>query len=461
VLGMTAMLTNVSCTGSGMRTARSAGNPFNAAAVDPFEAERQPSQPLGELSDRREAQADRTIGRASIGRASLGGNSVVNAGLQSEEAELEAREIELASAVMFGEGDAFLEQPSPEATPFEDDCPPYTIQRSPAPPRTDCPPGMMTADHCLVCPEPTSEARQFADEYICDGGDRGEAAYLEGFEPQGLEPEDTVVQFRGSDGKRHLRKSNRVCIYSPRFAAVTSYTNVAEGVVDTPASGMNMTMRSRPMNNALAATPHRQTVGSQRLSMRARGSILETDVAAAGVNNDVAPAIHDTVVAQRSFKAFLNSGELRGDQAARIRHFLQAAAAWSKNQSPIIAAKTTAGIEVKAVNIPGEIDGIDLQKNRDILRIVKLADRTTAVEGDEITFSLRYDNLGNTALSEVAILDHLMPRFELVDGTAESDRPAWFTTTPGEKGSTVLKWELKDELPAQSGGVITFKVRVR
>ena len=59
------------------------------------------------------------------------------------------------------------------------------------------------------------------DEYLEDGGDRDVQVNLgpEG-EVRGLELEDTVAIYDTIDGRTIIEPSNRVCLYSPRFAAV-------------------------------------------------------------------------------------------------------------------------------------------------------------------------------------------------------------------------------------------------
>ena len=95
------------------------------------------------------------------------------------------------------------------------------------------------------------------------------------------------------------------------------------------------------------------------------------------------------------------------------------------------------------------------------LVVVKCADRGAAQVGDEVTFSIRYSNVGGRAMTDVAVSDSLSPRLEYVEGSAEADRDAVFTIQPNEAGSSVLRWEISGRLlPGQSGRV-RFKVRVR
>ncbi|HQR43772.1 MAG TPA: hypothetical protein PLX97_13855, partial [Gemmatales bacterium] len=81
--------------------------------------------------------------------------------------------------------------------------------------------------------------------------------------------------------------------------------------------------------------------------------------------------------------------------------------------------------------------------------------------GDIVTFTIKYSNKSCQAIHDVAISDSLTARLEYVPGTAKSTREAIFVTTQNEAGSLVLRWELKDALPAKLGGEVTFQARIK
>jgi len=95
------------------------------------------------------------------------------------------------------------------------------------------------------------------------------------------------------------------------------------------------------------------------------------------------------------------------------------------------------------------------------LRIVKLADKKIAQPGDVITFTIRYDNLGGRPLHHIRIIDNLTPRLVYIDQSADSDRDGRLVVEDNEEGSLVLKFEIAEPLPGKTGGVVTFKARVR
>ena len=52
-------------------------------------------------------------------------------------------------------------------------------------------------------------------------------------EVRGLELEDTVAIYDTLDGQTKIKPSNRVCLYSPRFAAVRHVASVIENLLTT------------------------------------------------------------------------------------------------------------------------------------------------------------------------------------------------------------------------------------
>ena len=63
------------------------------------------------------------------------------------------------------------------------------------------------------------------DEYIFDGGDHdGGVKVRNDWKLDGLDEEDTIIHYDTVDGRTIVKPSNRVCIYSPRFAAVRKVT---------------------------------------------------------------------------------------------------------------------------------------------------------------------------------------------------------------------------------------------
>ena len=58
------------------------------------------------------------------------------------------------------------------------------------------------------------------------------------------------------------------------------------------------------------------------------------------------------------------------------------------------------------------------------LRIVKLASTPDAKPGEEVWFTIRFDNIGNQTIGNVTIIDSLSTRLEYVEGSAQCSREA-------------------------------------
>jgi uncharacterized repeat protein (TIGR01451 family) len=149
-------------------------------------------------------------------------------------------------------------------------------------------------------------------------------------------------------------------------------------------------------------------------------------------------------------------------ETAALAYGISAAGVWTRAENPVILAVDHAAQEVKAAFRAQEMVGLEDQHlTRGKLRIVKLADRKTAQPGDVITFTIRYDNLGDRELHNIRILDNLTPRLEYIDQSATSERAGRLVVEENAAGSLVLIFELDEPLPGHTGGVATFQARVR
>jgi hypothetical protein len=55
----------------------------------------------------------------------------------------------------------------------------------------------------------------------------------------------------------------------------------------------------------------------------------------------------------------------------------------------------------------------------------------------------------------------LSGRLEYLPGSAETDRPANFTTADNEAGSVIVRWDLPGVLLPGQAGMVRFKAKVR
>jgi uncharacterized repeat protein (TIGR01451 family) len=96
------------------------------------------------------------------------------------------------------------------------------------------------------------------------------------------------------------------------------------------------------------------------------------------------------------------------------------------------------------------------------LTVTKLVDPPGPKQpGDVVTITIRYANTGANAVSDLVVSDSLSGRLEYIPGSAQTDRPANFSTSENEVGSVVLRWELPGTLLPGQAGTIKFQAKVR
>lgn len=78
-----------------------------------------------------------------------------------------------------------------------------------------------------------------------------------------------------------------------------------------------------------------------------------------------------------------------------------------------------------------------------------------------MNFTIEYENIGDTEVGQVEIIDNLTPRLEYVDESGKSNRPATLNVADNGEGSVILRWTLRDPLPGRAKGSVTFQARVR
>ena len=318
-------------------------------------------------------------------------------------------------------------------------------------------------------PKPPSE------ECLNDGGDHGNRA---GFDANGqlagVEPEDTVAEYTDSHGRRHVTHSNCVCLCVPRFAVLRCETplNRYDGV-----QGVSDARKVQYQRRVDALTPPLQTRKYEQLQGargRERPSINENVARIIGVTHfEVLQAVDVPLgpIALLGTKAMLTLSEI---ERTRLVKQLELARQLSNRerlqQSGSVTVTSVVGrIEAGPRVVKAEAETRDLTvccnevpcPPDKPLVLIKCADRPSAQIGDVVTFTLKYSNHGGKPITDVAVTDSLTTRLEYVPGSAQSDRPAVFTTQANEAGSLILRWEITGRLMPGSSGVVRFQARVR
>ncbi|HSG71552.1 MAG TPA: hypothetical protein VLA12_14110 [Planctomycetaceae bacterium] len=312
-------------------------------------------------------------------------------------------------------------------------------------------------------PDHNELAKLYPDEYLFDGGDRGLPYHYENNAPAGFESEDTLAEFEDHTGEHRVKPTTRVAIYSPRFAAVSTLTEPHENAHALAPAAADKTVVTQRLESQRTTTFHNEYNAPGGVLVRSRASGLEVEAETHGFEQSTNLALNDGLFKVIQNLQFFQSGRLNKADAAVVGEYIKNASLWTRNESPTISASDSAGMQVKATFKAMEIVGIeDSRKRRGDLQIVKLADRKVAAPGDVITFSLRYDNLGDFELKNLRIVDNLTPRLEFVEGSESFEGLAGtLQTFDNNEGSLILQFKLEGELDGHQGGTITFQTRVR
>ena len=301
-----------------------------------------------------------------------------------------------------------------------------------------------------------------AEEYLFDGGDRGtEVQVLPDWSVHGLDQEDTVVHYDTLDGRLVVEPTNRVQIYSPRFAAVRKVYGPASyrhhdrlAGVEQPLSLSSQETRSGPTTaiQPVQAVRYMGIDGPLRYRDDVRGAMLDGTQGTDRVSNNF-----------RSLDSFhiIRHGKFDNSEKARLSASLDAALAWSSDQA--VQVTINAITASYATNDSGaqSVYHYELPPGKPRLRVVKVASKKEAKPGEEIEFAIRFDNVGDQPLGNITIVDNLTTRLEYVADSAECTVQANFLTQKNDGESLVLRWEIPDPLAVGQGGIIRFRCHVR
>ncbi len=316
------------------------------------------------------------------------------------------------------------------------------------------------ADNPAIDESPTAAAKLFPDEYLFDGGDREFPIHYSDDQMLGLESEDAAVEYRDDDGARRVKPTNRVAIYSPRFAAVTAVSQPIEDVGGGRPMQAFVTQGGLGFVNREGTFAQHQRDTAERLVTRARGSGLTSEIASDALDRPIAIQGHIHTTTPLQDIGFLKTGQMKQADEPRLAESIQSAIIWTRDQNPVMTAHAASAGELKTHFKEQEMVGVETRFRKGI-RLVKLADKQVAPPGDVVTFTIRFDNLGDREIRDVVIIDNLTPRLEYIDDSGDLNVNGRLVTEDNGEGSLVLRWFLDDPLPARSGGVATFQARVR
>jgi uncharacterized repeat protein (TIGR01451 family) len=317
--------------------------------------------------------------------------------------------------------------------------------------------------------------KEGGEECLTDGGDRGKPVHLDSLgQLQGLDPSDTVAEFKDSAGRRKLVVSNEVCLCVPRFLLVRQLVplSVHDGVTGT----FRMDGRDRFVQLDRQEGTRRTRQVDETPTMRSRQRLNANIVVTPQIRLQDIQELNaiDMVLGKAVYIGTDQLRMLTEEERTRLKRQMELAIRLNQQ---IGTGGVMAPSGTKAI---GRIDGLGQVTSQVELRevsclcmqeppqlpeqplhICKWASTDSAQIGDVVTFFIRYSNLGGKPIKDIAISDSLTGRLEYVPGTAKSDREAVFVTQDNDAGSVILRWEVRDPLPGGQRGVVSFQARVR
>ncbi|QEG39004.1 DUF11 domain-containing protein [Roseimaritima ulvae] len=298
-------------------------------------------------------------------------------------------------------------------------------------------------------------------EFLCDGGDYAANAHVRKDDAiVGIDLEDTVVKYTTEAGDIHVQPSNRVCLYAPRFAAVRKVTAAAAGGRAIGAKGYDLPEGpgridlNQPSSAVTAQhSPERQVAARGLDAMRDRNRGVP-------VENVDQPLLAADTLAVLSNLSLITRGQLTEADKPWLAKGALAAEIWTMEEIVAVTVNDVKPVE-QIRNAAAE--GLTVYEFPDAgrLRIVKLADKQNALPGDIVTFILRVDNVGDSAVHDVVLTDNLTTRLEYVEGSQTCSAGARFETEDNRGASLRLTWTLTDTLKVGESATIRFRCKVR
>lgn len=298
------------------------------------------------------------------------------------------------------------------------------------------------------------------DEYLCDGGDYySPVGVREDWTIEGLEQEDTVVHYDTLDGRVVVKPSNRVCIYAPRFGAVRRVVNLVEGKQPEFVGQME-----DDMSLAMAADDRKSSTTLQNLMPETDicdlpPSLLRERQQPGGMECRVAVRELTGMIKPYCNLSIMRLGVMDNAEKPWLAKTALAALTWAGDQAVQVTIEGQAASAVYCGEQPGVV--YNLPDTSPCLRLVKCASTDNALPGEEVEFTLRFDNVGTEPVGNVTIVDNLATRLAFVPESASASIDADFSTSENGAGSLVLRWEITEPVPPGEGGLLQFRVKVR
>ncbi len=297
-------------------------------------------------------------------------------------------------------------------------------------------------------------------EYIFDGGDHDPKVRLrDDLSQVGLDAEDTVIQYETVDGKTNVESGCRVAIYAPRFASVRKRQSTRE---------RDLAMRAQATLRPDGPGIFRDQLPPVNVSKPVKSSNSDNVrvVEAFRDRSRLMPSerVLPMVTVSEAFKPFedlslIRNGDFRSTDLAKLSKSAAAARSWTNVDELNVLIDGQEAIDVTGSKKAADVTIYEHKGAR--IRLCKVASDQMANPGDVISFTIRFDNVGEQPLKSLVVTDSLAPRLEYVDQSQQSSVAADFSIAPNSVGSSVLRWELENGLKPGDGGLVRFSCKVR
>ena len=331
-------------------------------------------------------------------------------------------------------------------------------------------PRMPTAqNHCPPAAEFTVAASPFVeaypDEYIFDGGDRDYPVHYHGGEIAGLDTEDTVAEFKDGDGRNHIKASNRVAVYAPRFGAVRTVAGPGIDIKVDKAAGATDIAGIDSLHERVGLDTNILNTPASGLAMREGASGIETAQPAHLARKSDAALQNNKVDKGLESKIAIGMGLLEMSSIQELNlQIVEPATSDIKTGFGQTAATSQATQAYATCRLQATV-GTEKNGRKGEIHITKEASSLIAQSGDVITFKINFRNIGDYNVHDVRIIDNLTPRLQYVEGTGQIDTTngtgGGLTAVPNPEGSQTLEFILDDPLKGGESGSITFKAKVK
>jgi uncharacterized repeat protein (TIGR01451 family) len=280
-------------------------------------------------------------------------------------------------------------------------------------------------------------------------------------EEHGWNLEDTVAQYETRSGKRETAASTRACVYAPRFAAVRRVTGLTEAELHETLQlsreqlALVGQQRNLPSNNVaqpISTVRNVRNLMAQSMEDLNRGKTVDDIDQVRTTRRKILPFENLQVI---------HTGLFHSGEKLRLATAIMAAETWTEKAAVQVTVNGVSIGLAKRTRGPMEAYEYELGEGVAKLRIVKVASVDDAKPGEEVHFTIRFDNMGEEPLDQIVLVDNLTTRLEYVAESQECSLDATFKATDNNGQSLMLRWELQQPLPPHEGGVIRFTCRVR